>query len=530
MKKILHTFVSVLFLLPLLAGCQLEKKFLTVEQIGKATIETFFSELDGLTAAGEGLHRELRSLVDKELLRYGDIRGDLLYSTVSTSEGDLLAFNYELTAEHVATYPRNLWAAGWAVVSSANYILYYGKLLQDSGRYPLAADQATMEKIFAQARFARAFAHFCLVNCYAWPYAYTADQSHLGIPIMDHVAGFDEKVERKSVAQVYSFIFSDLEQARALFASAAERDPAAARNNCQIDAISDSHKISDIACEALLARICLYTGDWAAAETHARAVMDKVPLTPHDRYVDMFRKSQEYPGSEAILRMDSFNNTTSTANLYDDSRSSGADFIPDPSVYKLFTDGDIRASLLTYVPLPTEDCYSRGPFKCVCKYLYDRTITDPYKQVHDCFVFRCSEMYLIHAEAAVKGRGDISAAMEDINALEARARNISPAATGLQGGGTDAVLSLIETERKKELCFEGHRFFDMLRQGQDLKRSENTSSKMKYLKYPDYRFILPIDRMECQYNEVMVQNEGYDDYKPGSGTTPTDGNDSENDA
>ncbi len=516
MKKIASKiFAASAVLIAALAGCKkIETELLTVEQIGKATIETFFSELDGLKSAGEGLHKELRTFVDKDVLRYGDVRGDMLQSTLNTSEGDLLAYNYELTAEHVGTYPRSLWAAGWAVVSSANYIIYYGGKLQESGRYPLKSDQAVMKSIFAQARFARAYANFYLVNSYAWPYNYTADHSHLGIPVMDHVPGFDEKVERKPVKDVYDFIFSDLEAARKLFAEAAQDDPANAGTNCQTGSITDCYHISDIACEALQARVCLYTGDWTGAETHARAVMDKVPLTPRDRYTDMFRKSQEYQGSEAILRMNSLNNTTSTASFYDDSRSSGADFVPDASVYSLFTEDDIRASLLTYVPLPSEESYMRGPFRCVCKYLYDRSITDPYKQVHDCFVLRSSEMYLIHAEASVRGRGDTAAAMDDLNALEARARGISPAETGLQAGGTDAVLSLIETERKKELCFEGHRFYDIIRLGQDLRRPETCSAKIKYLKYPDFRFVLPIDRMECQYNEFMKQNEGYDDYKP----------------
>ena len=524
MRTLTRHIIPAAFILLFISGCEFEKKFLTVEQIGKATIETFFSELDGLKAAGEGLHKELRSFVDKDLLRYGDVRGDLLATTVNTGEGELLAYNYELTAEHVSTYPRNLWADGWSVVSSANYILHYGQKLMDGNRFTLPSEKATMETIFAQARFARAFAHFYLVNCYAWPYNYKADHSQIGIPIMDHVPGFNDKVARRSVADVYAFIFSDLEEARKLFASAAERDPASAQTNCQINSISDCYKISDIACEALLARINLYIGEWEAAEKHAKAVMDKVPLTPHDRYVDMFRKSQDYHGTEAILRMNSLNNTTSTASFYDDSRSLGADFVPDAGFKALFAPYDIRASLLTYVPLPTEECASRGPFNCVCKYLYDRTITDPYKQVHDCFVLRCSEMYLIHAEAAVRGRGDVNTAIDDIKALLARAYNVPVSSVDVQAGSADVVLNLIEMERTKELCFEGHRFFDMMRLGKDLNRPSSSTAKLKYLKYPDYRFVLPIDRMECQYNEAMEQNEGYDDYKTGG---PKNGTDSE---
>ena len=520
MKKTIRIISIVSISCAILSGCQLEKKLLTVEQIGKATIETFFSTLEGVESAGQGLHKELRTFVDKTYIRYGDIRGDLLNITLTADEGEILTFNYELTAEHVATYPRYLWAAGWVVVSSANYIIEYGGKLRESSEYQLGSELARIDAVLAQAYFARAFAHFAICNCYAWPYNHTSNHSHIGIPVMNHVPGFDEKVERKSVAAVYDQILSDITKARETFAKAAEEDPSAAQKNCQINSISDCYHISDIACEALQARVYLYMEDWAKAEKCARNVMDKIQLTPRDKYIAMYRSSQANHGTEAILLMDSYNSTTSMASCYDVSRSNGCDYIPDPSVYGLFPDDDIRKELLTYVPLPTEDIYREGlTFNCVTKYLYDRTITDPALQCHDSFVFRGSEMYLIHAEACVKGRSDIATALEDVKALEARA--LGKEAT-LTASGEKEMLDLIELERKKELCYEGHRFFDILRQKQDLKRPKSSNSKIKSLKYGDYRFILPIDRMECQYNEFMKQNEGYDDYKPGSDGTDTE--------
>ena len=498
--------------LTLLQGCELEKKLLTVKQIGKATIEGFFSELDGLVSAGEGMHREMKTFIDREYLRYGDIRGDLLNATIDANEGDLLAFNYELTAEHVATYPRSLWAAGWSIVTEANNIIYYGEKMRERGEYPLPTQDAVIDRVIAQAYFGRAFAHFCLCNCYAWPYNYTADHSHIGIPVMDHVPGFNDKVDRKSVKVVYDQIFSDIAHARKLFRSSAEKSPGAAASTCQIEAIEDCYHVSDIACEALLARIYLYIEDWDNAEKCAKNVMDKVKLTSRDKYVQMFRSSQENPGEEAILRMNSFGSTTSMASFYDPSKTN--DFVPEPSVYSLFEDDDIRKSLLTYVPLPSEEIYKPGlVLNGVCKYSYDRTITDPDKQCSDCFVFRASEMYLIHGEACVMGRGDTASAEADLKALIGRARGIPATSVSLTYSGKDGMLSLIELERKRELCYEGHRFFDLIRRRENITRPATSNSKLKNLPYPDYRYLLPIDRMECQYNEYIQQNEGYDDYK-----------------
>jgi hypothetical protein len=67
----------------------------------------------------------------------------------------------------------------------------------------------------------------------------------------------------------------------------------------------------------------------------------------------------------------------------------------------------------------------------------------------------------------------------------------------------------IKLERQRELCFEGHRFFDLARWGDDVVRSASTNSSMKTLNYPDYRYVLPIPQVEMDANEAMEQNEGY---------------------
>ena len=62
----------------------------------------------------------------------------------------------------------------------------------------------------------------------------------------------------------------------------------------------------------------------------------------------------------------------------------------------------------------------------------------------------------------------------------------------------------MKKERVKELCYEGHRLFDITRRKEDLLRTNNSS--VKEVKYPNYRFVLPIDQYEMQSNENMIQN------------------------
>ncbi len=498
--KTIARILSVTAMAAALLSCsQLEKKLLTVEVIGKNTIKGFMSEYDGYATTGEGLHAEIRSFYPY-YIKYTEIAGDLLNITANADEGDQLLFNYQMEQHHVATYPRNVWTNGWSIVTQVSYILEYGALNLESDW--TADEKAMVKKIMAQAYFARALAMFDLCNAYAQPYNYTADHSHIGIPILTHVASFEEVLPRKTVQEDYDQILKDLKDAMDLFQELAENYPAYA----QINAITDPYHISYIACEALLARIYLYMERWDDAAEMARSVMNKVELTPRAQYIDMYRSSQAVPGKEAILRMNHFDASSTLSSFFDPIR--GAKFEPTDMMYSLYDSDDIRKQLLTYVPQAGEEGIIAGSTpKAVCKYLWwKQGIADEMARVHDNFIFRVSEMYLIHAEAVLQGSGDTASAAADLKALIARARGVETSAVSTPSS-KEALLEAVKTERVKELCYEGHRLLDITRRKEDLVRTNNSSVKL--VKYPNYRFVLPIDQYEMQSNENMIQNEGY---------------------
>ena len=65
------------------------------------------------------------------------------------------------------------------------------------------------------------------------------------------------------------------------------------------------------------------------------------------------------------------------------------------------------------------------------------------------------------------------------------------------------------TERARELSFEGHRLFDLIRTGRDLERAPSVNSSVKVLEYPNPLFILPIPETEINANNNIVQNPEY---------------------
>ena len=236
--------------------------------------------------------------------------------------------------------------------------------------------------------------------------------------------------------------------------------------------------------------------------------MDAVPLTSRDQYVNMFRRAQDFPG-EGILRMNSYDAGSGMRSLC--SPLSSQSLGPDETFLASFPQGDVRKELFTYVAEPEDgDEYAGKTYTAVCKYLpFKSGVSTVENRRCDPFVLRVSEMYLIHAEALCLGSGDIKAAAEDIKALRARALGKSPSEISLAYTGTDGLDRLIQEERSRELCFEGHRFFDLKRRGEDIVRSATTSSTLTRLKYPDYRYVLPICQLEMQANESMVQNDNY---------------------
>ncbi|MCQ2141097.1 MAG: RagB/SusD family nutrient uptake outer membrane protein [Bacteroidales bacterium] len=497
MKRIITVALASM----LLASCQiisdLETKFLTVESIGKSTIESFFEEITGLEAAGEGLHHEMEKFFDSYYFKYAEIAGEnLSINVVSASEGDYLLYNYEMREEHVATYPRNVWGNGWEVVTNANNVIYYGNRLLDREEL-LKSDILRIQKIVAWGYFTRALMHFSICNCYAQPYCYTPDASHIGIPVVDYIPKFEDQIGRKSVAEVYDLILSDLEKAMNILAEG--------------DYKVDCFHVSDVACEALLARVHLYMQDWDNAAKYAKSVMDKIPLTKNEDYINMFRDPFGTNGSEAIFRLNQYDGSSSLVSIYDPTRSSGYDFFPNPSMHNMFEEGDVRADLLTYIPEDCEDESVKGKtFNAVCKHLAYKSLKDE-KTIIPCpFVLRGSEMYLIHAEAVANGTAhDLNAAADDIKTLEARARGIAKTDVSLDYSDLDTMNKLIKQERVKELSFEGHSIFDSIRRGEAVTRPEDCNAKIKRLEYGDHRTILPIDQMEMQANDNMEQNEGY---------------------
>ncbi len=118
--------------------------------------------------------------------------------------------------------------------------------------------------------------------------------------------------------------------------------------------------------------------------------------------------------------------------------------------------------------------------------------------VDDVPVFRISEIYLTRAEACSNIPEMESLALDDLNDLR-EARGL--ARLDLSG---EALKAEIAKQRRVELAYEGHRFFDLKRKGMDIIKPSG-----EILDYVSYKMVARIPIRETDLNDNLTQNPDY---------------------
>lgn len=133
-------------------------------------------------------------------------------------------------------------------------------------------------------------------------------------------------------------------------------------------------------------------------------------------------------------------------------------------------------------------------------------------RTNDIPVIRLAEVYLNAAEAAFK-LGDKQTALKYLNVIVKRANEKKSVSEG------ELTLERILKERAKELVGEGHRFYDLMRNGLKCERFYKGSAGWHGALIPEaqsfdhtyFRTILPIPETETDVNATLKsqQNTGY---------------------
>lgn len=460
-RNIMKYSLLALLMIPLM-GCS---DFLTVEQKGKTTIPSFLSDPRGLQAGLIGAYNKFYTYYDGEFSKYSEVAGNMCYVNQSSGSSVLDQYNFILNPEN-ATTAYYIWYRINEAQANANNIIQYAPIVEAA--YPAAADKC--KKILGQALLLRALCHFDLVRVYAQPYNYTADASHLGVPVLTKTPGPNDNPARATVKSVYSQVLSDLSQAAGLLTD---------------EVATDRFYGSLQAVNAMFSRVYLYMEDWQNALDYAERAIANKSLAHGADYINMYMDLNV--SGEAIFRLNGHDMSGKLKEFYT------LECFPADTLINLYDSDDIRLPLLQ----------QSGTNKCI---KYAATVVPDRQDKHeDPILFRLSEMYLNAAEAAWN-LGRYNDARSYIRAIVERAVGSLKAQAILSGCSDADLINLIRTERVKELCFEGHNFFDITRWKQDLVRERNTPSMVQKIAYPSNLFILPIPRYELNANENMLPN------------------------
>jgi len=182
-----------------------------------------------------------------------------------------------------------------------------------------------------------------------------------------------------------------------------------------------------------------------------------------------------------------------------------------PELYNKFTAGDKRAMFFT-----DDQSLDITQFTSDTKFGYGvskfRNITSTGAQGSskdfvdtDYPLFRLGDVYLMYAEAALRGNGDKAKALDYVNQLRTRA-GVSTASA------SDLTLNFILDERARELYWEGWRRQDLIRYGLFTGSDYNWQWKGNTYEgtaIPAYRNVFPLPSDQIEMNPNLTQNTGY---------------------
>ena len=364
--------------------------------------------------------------------------------------------------------------------------------------------EEVQNSVIGQCYFLRAAYYFLLVNLYAKPYDQASASMDPGVPLKLTPWVEDVNFERAPVEEVYKQIVEDLKKA--------------------IDCLkgiqmSSFYHANEYAARALLSRVYCYMGKWDLVPDLCREILNSNYMIK-DLTTASLTSSWVDSDSPEIIFSQGGNAILATFTTSMNLSYIGCFRISD-ELMEIFAEepNDRRPGFL----------YQRGgefvfPRKTKEIEVEDETGfkgLDKTKFVSENFLIRMSEVYLNLAEALAMTEQE-DEARETLKLL--MEKRISPLREITESG--ENLVKLIRKERRKELCFEGHRWLDLRRYAVSSMYPETKSIKhnryyynattnktpgaysgyYQLPAYPDGGWVLPIPLAEVEQTHGSLIN------------------------
>lgn len=529
MRKSLILVVTV----SLLAACN--KDFLDVKPQQSVLIEDVFSQMSTSRAAVNGLYSLMQSYsyYGRDAMVIPEVISDNVTRSVRTGN----RYTGMNTMTHTATDANvsRMWNQMYQVATNANAIIANEDNIK---KIATSLEQAEAAQLVGEAYAVRAMVYFDLAKFFGRPLKFTADGSHLCVPlVLKPVTKIEEVVfpARNTAAEVYAQIEKDITEAL-------KRLPVdgGVINSGTVSNAMFRTRMNRWSATALRARVAVYREDWPTAVAAATEVINSGRYTLYsfgsmlqdfrtqnsgESIFEVVNNSNDNPGTDSYAYLSSqqgYGELLGTITSMN-SRSTGTTLSTFRSLYDAYSATDVRRG---FVALGNRNALGGETNVPLClKYVNITTYLENIK------VMRIAEMYLSRGEALARlaiannDGAQLTASLVDINLIRKSrdtSSNTRPYAASLLATpptGTlraTAYVDSIIVERRKELALEGQRLFDLNRTRTNfVKISSGGNATSRLINYSTstssftQRTILPIPITQVQNNPNMVQNPGF---------------------
>ena len=452
------------------------ENFLQKDLKGEYTSENFFTSAENATMAVNGIYN---SLYNNTLWIFGDVASDdAVKGGNAGDQADINGINdFTATADNgvLNTY----WKSTYEVIARANNAIAYIPTI------PM--DSTLRNRLVGEAKFLRSYAYFNLVNIFGkiplkLKPQNTSDAIYVGL---------------SEIPTIYGQIENDLKYSIKVLPDSYIDD--------------DKGRITKGAAFALLAKVDLYQQKFSDCliNIDSLELLHQYELEP--KYADLFKSGGE-DSKEVIFGIRYITNDTvslgNNLNVWFSPSIEGGYYFdaPTQSYVDAFSEktqsGEDDPRLDASIGRDGKPWFNKRIFSAswseatgylVKKYDEDMVAgiaksqsTIPYHAI------RYADILLMKAEA-LNEENKTNLAILEVNKVRNRAN--------LPLIGTSDQLTLrdiIRNERRKELGFEFHRFFDLMRWGKDVAKAA-----LPDLPWTDSRFYFPIPQSELDTNKAI---------------------------
>lgn len=418
---------------------------------------SFFTEEAHLWGTLYGGYDKMQDALGANYLVYGDVRADLFELNDPSKQTMEKALNNSLDINMSLAK----WRTFYDIVKQANLVLYHTPILQEAGK----VNATNAANLIGQAYCMRAFAYFWIVRIWG-------DAPLILEPFQDAQDDFNQT--RTASADVLASVHSDLE-------NAAKNIPSTS---------TDRVTFTRTAAYAIQAQVYAWEHNWEQTVAFADLVLKGTSTNPIGNAAYPLAKLYDASlntASSSFMTSDLLN--TEYVQMFNKGQSKESIF----ELAYINADGDSNNSLFMYLSDTYPQLKPRTGFSDEYP-LYDWRIysnfyTSPSGKCMKFFIgyvknnserniifLRVSETALLKAEALLnqvpepdfaEPESKCKAAMDLVNAIRTRAGgvNLEIDPIDYEDKTLDELKEIVAQERKLELAFEGHRYFDLVRTG-----------------------------------------------------------------